>query len=112
MRICATTGSTLREATRFLSNLDSIITLSNVYAQDSTKFHTPLSQDDNLHAPANTPGIRRIAFAVECINEAKFSVALRRPLARRCLEEHRFTSLADARRTVETCRRDCNVGRP
>jgi hypothetical protein len=51
-----------------LSNLDSIITLSNVYTRDSTKFHTPLSQDDNLHAAANTPGIRHITFAVECID--------------------------------------------
>jgi len=33
-----------------------------------TKFHTPLSQDDNRHAPANTPGIRHVAFAVEDID--------------------------------------------
>ena len=32
-----------------------------------TKFHTPSSQDDNRHAPANTPGIRHVAFAVEDI---------------------------------------------
>src|SRR5436189_1213249 len=29
-----------------------------------TKFHTPWSQDDNRHAPANTPRIRAVAFAV------------------------------------------------
>ena len=33
-----------------------------------TKFHSPSNQDDNRHAPANTPGIRHIAFAVEDID--------------------------------------------
>jgi len=33
-----------------------------------TKIHTPSSQDDNGHAPANTPGIRHVAFAVEDID--------------------------------------------
>jgi len=33
-----------------------------------TKFHTPSNQGDNRHAPANTPGIRHIAFAVEDID--------------------------------------------
>jgi catechol 2,3-dioxygenase-like lactoylglutathione lyase family enzyme len=32
-----------------------------------TKFHTPSSQGSSGHAPANTPGIRHIAFAVEDI---------------------------------------------
>jgi catechol 2,3-dioxygenase-like lactoylglutathione lyase family enzyme len=32
-----------------------------------TKFHTPVSQGGDKHAPANTPGIRHIAFAVEDI---------------------------------------------
>jgi catechol 2,3-dioxygenase-like lactoylglutathione lyase family enzyme len=32
------------------------------------KFHSPPSQGDNLPAPANTPGIRHIAFAVEDID--------------------------------------------
>src|SRR5580692_8567310 len=32
-----------------------------------TKFHTPSSQRSGRHAPANTPGIRHIAFAVEDI---------------------------------------------
>ena len=27
-----------------------------------------MSQDDNRHAPANTPGIRHVAFAVEDID--------------------------------------------
>jgi 4-hydroxyphenylpyruvate dioxygenase-like putative hemolysin len=32
------------------------------------KFHSPSDQDDNRHAPANTPGIRHVAFAVEDID--------------------------------------------
>ena len=32
------------------------------------KFHSPSNQGDNPHAPANTPGIRQIAFAVEDID--------------------------------------------
>ena len=33
-----------------------------------TKFHTPSSQGGNRHAPANTPGIRHVAFAVKDID--------------------------------------------
>ena len=33
-----------------------------------TQFHTPSTQDGNGHAPANTPGIRHVAFAVEDID--------------------------------------------
>ena len=33
-----------------------------------TKFHSPSIQGDHRHAPANTPGIRHIAFAVENID--------------------------------------------
>ena len=33
-----------------------------------SKFHSPSSQGDNRRAPANTPGIRHIAFAVEDID--------------------------------------------
>src|SRR5215216_6422149 len=33
-----------------------------------TKFHSPSNQGDNRHAPANTPGIRHVAFAVEGID--------------------------------------------
>ncbi len=33
-----------------------------------TKFHSPLTQGGNRHAPANTPGIRHIAFAVKDID--------------------------------------------
>ena len=33
-----------------------------------TKFHTPPTQDGNRHAPANTPGMRHVAFAVEDID--------------------------------------------
>jgi catechol 2,3-dioxygenase-like lactoylglutathione lyase family enzyme len=32
------------------------------------KFHSPSNQGDNQHAPANTRGIRHIAFAVEDID--------------------------------------------
>lgn len=32
-----------------------------------TKFHTPSAQGGNRQAPANTPGIRHVAFAVEDI---------------------------------------------
>jgi catechol 2,3-dioxygenase-like lactoylglutathione lyase family enzyme len=32
------------------------------------KFHTPSSQRGDPHAPANTPGIRHVAFAVEDID--------------------------------------------
>lgn len=32
------------------------------------KFHSPSHQRDNRHAPANAPGIRHIAFAVEDID--------------------------------------------
>jgi catechol 2,3-dioxygenase-like lactoylglutathione lyase family enzyme len=32
------------------------------------KFHSPSDQGDNRHAPANTPGIRHLAFAVEDID--------------------------------------------
>lgn len=33
-----------------------------------TKFHSPSSHGDNRQAPANTPGIRHVAFAVEDID--------------------------------------------
>jgi catechol 2,3-dioxygenase-like lactoylglutathione lyase family enzyme len=32
------------------------------------KFHSPSNEGDNRHAPANTPGIRHIAFAVKNID--------------------------------------------
>ena len=33
-----------------------------------TKFHTPPSPQGDEHAPANTPGIRHVAFLVEDID--------------------------------------------
>lgn len=33
-----------------------------------TKFHSPLGRGGDWHAPANTPGIRHIAFAVDDID--------------------------------------------
>jgi len=35
-----------------------------------TKFHSPSNQGDNRHAPANTRGIRHVAFLVEDIDAA------------------------------------------
>jgi catechol 2,3-dioxygenase-like lactoylglutathione lyase family enzyme len=35
-----------------------------------TKFHAPSSPDGDRHAPANAPGIRHVAFAVEDIDAA------------------------------------------
>jgi catechol 2,3-dioxygenase-like lactoylglutathione lyase family enzyme len=32
------------------------------------KFHSPSDQGDNRHAPANTPGIRHVAFVVDDID--------------------------------------------
>ena len=32
------------------------------------KFHSPSNEGDNRHAPANTPGIRHLAFAIEDID--------------------------------------------
>jgi catechol 2,3-dioxygenase-like lactoylglutathione lyase family enzyme len=34
------------------------------------KFHTPPGRDGDRHAPANTPGIRHLAFAVDNIDDA------------------------------------------
>jgi hypothetical protein len=36
-----------------------------------TKFHSPPNRGDNRHAPANTPGIRHVAFAVEDIDATR-----------------------------------------
>src|SRR5579862_2436219 len=33
-----------------------------------TKFHAPSGPDSDLHAPANTPGIRHVTFAVDDID--------------------------------------------
>jgi catechol 2,3-dioxygenase-like lactoylglutathione lyase family enzyme len=35
---------------------------------EPAKFHTPSTQGGDRHAPANTPGIRHVAFAVEDID--------------------------------------------
>jgi hypothetical protein len=43
-----------------------------------TKFHSPSNQGDNRHAPANTPGIRHVSFAVEDIDAV---VAASKPAA-------------------------------
>jgi len=42
--------------------------LKRPWTSRAEKIHTPSSQDDNRHAPANTPGIRHVAFAVEDID--------------------------------------------
>jgi catechol 2,3-dioxygenase-like lactoylglutathione lyase family enzyme len=41
------------------------------------KFRSPSNQGDNRHAPANTPGIRHIAFAVEDIDAVVASLRAR-----------------------------------
>jgi catechol 2,3-dioxygenase-like lactoylglutathione lyase family enzyme len=51
----------LAAATEFFVELGLVL-------QGETKFHSPSNQGDNRHAPANTPGIRHIAFAVEDID--------------------------------------------
>jgi catechol 2,3-dioxygenase-like lactoylglutathione lyase family enzyme len=61
--------------------MDSIVGLEGVRAEiamlqtpdghgrlELTKFHTPSDQGGNRHAPANTPGIRHVVFAVEDID--------------------------------------------
>lgn len=35
---------------------------------EAVKFHSPPNQGDNRHAPANTPGVRHVAFVVEDID--------------------------------------------
>jgi catechol 2,3-dioxygenase-like lactoylglutathione lyase family enzyme len=35
-----------------------------------SQFHSPLTQGDDRHAPANTPGIRHLSFAVDDIDAA------------------------------------------
>ena len=42
-----------------------------------TKFHSPSNQGDNRQAPANTPGIRHVAFAVEDIDAVVASLRSR-----------------------------------
>jgi catechol 2,3-dioxygenase-like lactoylglutathione lyase family enzyme len=55
-------------------SIDCPARLSQVPAPDGngrlelTKFHSPSNQGDNWHAPANTRGIRHVAFAVEDID--------------------------------------------
>jgi Glyoxalase/Bleomycin resistance protein/Dioxygenase superfamily len=44
-----------------------------------TKFHSPSNQGDNRHAPANTPGIRHVAFAVEDIDAVVAGLRARGP---------------------------------
>jgi catechol 2,3-dioxygenase-like lactoylglutathione lyase family enzyme len=42
-----------------------------------TKFHAPPGQGGDRHAPANTPGIRHIAFAVDDIDGVVASLRAR-----------------------------------
>jgi 4-hydroxyphenylpyruvate dioxygenase-like putative hemolysin len=42
------------------------------------KLHSPWNQGDNWHAPANTQGIRHVAFAVEDIDAVVVPASLRR----------------------------------
>jgi catechol 2,3-dioxygenase-like lactoylglutathione lyase family enzyme len=42
-----------------------------------TKFHAPSSRSGDRHAPANTPGIRHVAFAVDDIDAVVASLRAR-----------------------------------
>jgi catechol 2,3-dioxygenase-like lactoylglutathione lyase family enzyme len=42
-----------------------------------TKFHSPANQGEHSHAPANTPGIRHVSFAVEDIDAVVFGLRAR-----------------------------------
>ncbi len=73
-----------------------------------TKFHTPSTQGGNRHAPANTPGIRHVAFAVEDIDAlvadlraaARNSWAIRREVIGR-------RGLGPLRPCTRVCSRTC-----
>jgi hypothetical protein len=43
------------------------------------KFHSPVNEGDNRDAPANTRGIRHIAFAVEDLSELSGRRVCRKP---------------------------------
>jgi catechol 2,3-dioxygenase-like lactoylglutathione lyase family enzyme len=68
-----------------------------------TKFNTPLPKGGDKHAPANTPGIRHVAFAVEALREQL--QALLRARARR---DHRRAGRAH-RLTGPIRRRPCKA---
>ncbi len=42
-----------------------------------TKFHAPSGRDGDRHAPANTPGIRHVAFAVDDVDAVVVSLRAR-----------------------------------
>jgi 4-hydroxyphenylpyruvate dioxygenase-like putative hemolysin len=42
-----------------------------------TKFHAPSARGGDRHAPANTPGIRHVAFAVDDIDAIVAEAPLR-----------------------------------
>ena len=44
---------------------------------EPTKFHAPSGRGGDRHAPANTPGIRHVAFAVDDIDAVVASVRAR-----------------------------------
>ena len=49
-----------------------------------SKFHTPSTQAGNRHAPANTPGIRHVAFVVEDIDAVVAGLRARGAELERC----------------------------
>ena len=61
-------GSTASWGSRARADIAMIQTPDGNGRLELTKFHSPSNQGDNRHAPANTPGIRHVAFAVEDID--------------------------------------------
>jgi 4-hydroxyphenylpyruvate dioxygenase-like putative hemolysin len=47
---------------------------------EQTKGHTPSGRGGDRHAPANTPGIRHVAFAVDDIDAVVASLTHRTPV--------------------------------
>jgi catechol 2,3-dioxygenase-like lactoylglutathione lyase family enzyme len=78
------------EATVEGASVDRVVGLDGVRAEivmvetpdghgrlELTKFHTPSEQSGDRHAPANTPGIRHITFAVDDIDAVVASLRAR-----------------------------------
>jgi catechol 2,3-dioxygenase-like lactoylglutathione lyase family enzyme len=67
-----------------------------------TKFHAPSGRGGDRHAPANTPGIRHVAFAVDDIDAV---VARLEPAARSSLARWSATKTAGTRAMPAPTRR-------
>jgi catechol 2,3-dioxygenase-like lactoylglutathione lyase family enzyme len=60
-----------------------------------TKFHSPSSQGDKRQAPANTPGLRHVAFAVEDIDAVVARLRVRGAELRKSPALRRFAEPSD-----------------